>query len=217
MQPKQSRETVIPVLPRVVYFMIVYQFTGLVVYHAGMALEFTTSCLVDAVSLFRYYKSLGDRALAQLNDDQVYAVLDPEMNSIAIIVKHLSGNMVSRWTGFPEAEGESAVRNRDAEFKDPPATRADVVRLWEEGWSCVFAALQPLNDSDLSRRVTIRGEAHSVAQALHRQLAHYAYHVGQIVFWAKHLQHANWQCLSIPRNQSAQFNQKVAEGEVSQR
>jgi len=182
-----------------------------------MALEFTTSCLTDAISLFRYYKKLGDGALAQLSDEQVYTTLDPEMNSVAIIIKHLSGNMLSRWTGFPDADGESATRNRDAEFVDPPAQRAEVVQQWEDGWNCVFGALKRLTDADLPRRVTIRGEAHSVMQAIHRQLAHYAYHVGQIVFLAKHLQSENWRSLSIPRNQSAQFNQKVARGEASQR
>jgi hypothetical protein len=183
----------------------------------NMALEFTESCLVDARSLFRYYKKLGDGALAQLTDEQVYAALDPEMNSVAIIIKHLSGNMLSRWTGFPDADGESATRNRDAEFLDPPARRAEVVELWEDGWRCVFDAMDRLTEADLGRRVTIRGEAHSVVQAIHRQLAHYAYHVGQMVFLAKHLQHANWRSLSIPRSQSAQFNQKVARGEASQR
>jgi hypothetical protein len=182
-----------------------------------MALEFTTSCLADGLSLFRYYKSLGDRALAQLTDSQIYATLDPEMNSVAIIIKHVAGNMISRWTGFPDADGESAGRNRDAEFVDPPATRAEVMELWENGWRCVFGALEPLTDADLSRRVTIRGEAHSAAQAIHRQLGHYAYHTGQIVFLAKHLRHADWRTLSIPRNQSADFNRKVARGEASQR
>jgi hypothetical protein len=186
-------------------------------YPAGMALEFTTSCLADSISLFRYYKNLGDRTFAQLSDNQMYQTLDPEMNSVAVIVKHMAGNMISRWTGFPHADGESAQRNRDAEFVDPPATRAEVIELWEDGWKRVFDALQPLTDSDLERRVTIRGEAHSVAQAIHRQLAHYAYHVGQIVFLAKHLRHETWQSLSIPRNQSAHFNQKVARGEASQR
>ena len=182
-----------------------------------MALEFTTSCLADAVSLFRYYKKLGEGAIAQLNDEQIYATLDREMNSVAVIIKHLSGNMRSRWTGFPDADGESTTRNRDAEFVNPPATRAEVLRLWEDGWRCLFDALEPLRDSDLPRRVTIRGEAHSVTQAIHRQLAHYAYHVGQIVFLAKHLQHANWRSLSVPRNQSAQFNRMVERGEASQR
>lgn len=182
-----------------------------------MALEFTESCLADATSLFRYYKKLGDGALAQLTDEQVYAVLDPEMNSVAVIIKHLSGNMLSRWSGFPDSDGESATRNRDAEFVDPAAQRAEVVQQWENGWRCVFGALERLTDADLPRRVTIRGEAHSVMQAIHRQLAHYAYHVGQIVFLAKHFRHADWRSLSIPRNQSAQFNQRVARGEASQR
>jgi len=182
-----------------------------------MALEFTDSCLADSISLFRYYKNLGDGALAQLSDEKVYTTLDPEMNSVAIIIKHLSGNMLSRWTGFPDADGESATRNRDAEFVSPPAQRAEVVQQWEDGWRCVFAALDRLTDADLSRRVTIRGEAHSVMQAIHRQLAHYAYHVGQMVFLAKHLQSENCRSLSIPRNQSAQFNQKVGRGEASQR
>jgi uncharacterized damage-inducible protein DinB len=182
-----------------------------------MPLEFTTSCLADALSLFRYYKRLGDGALAQLTDAQLYAALDSEMNSVAIVIKHMAGNMISRWTGFPHADGESAARDRDAEFVDPLPTRAALLESWEEGWRCVFSALESLDDGDLSRRVTIRGEAHSVTQAIHRQLAHYAYHVGQIVFLAKHLQHASWRSLSIPRNQSAQFNQRVAEGKASQR
>jgi hypothetical protein len=186
-------------------------------YDRYMALEFTTSCLADALSLFRYYKRLGDGALAQLTDAQLYTVLDPEMNSVAIIVKHMTGNMISRWTGFPDADGESATRDRDAEFVDPLPSRAALLESWEEGWHCVFSALESLSDADLPRRVTIRGEAHSVTQAIHRQLGHYAYHVGQIVFLAKHLQHANWRSLSIPRNQSAQFNQRVAEGKASQR
>jgi len=182
-----------------------------------MPLEFTTSCLADSISLFNYYKSLGDRAVAQLTDEQLFATLDQEMNSIAIVVKHLAGNMISRWTGFPDVDGESPLRNRDAEFVDPPATRAEVLEMWERGWQCVFAALSPLTDTDLARRVTIRGEAHSVAQAIHRQLAHYAYHIGQIVFLAKHLQSENWRSLTIPRNQSAQFNKSVARGDASQR
>ena len=173
-----------------------------------MALEFTTSCLTDGITLFRYYKSLGDRALAQLSDSQVYETLDPEMNSVAIIIKHMTGNMISRWTGFPNADGESASRNRDAEFVDPPATRAEVIQLWEDGWRCVFDALQPLTDADLSRRVTIRGEAHSVAQAIHRQLGHYAYHVGQIVYVAKHHCGSKWSTLSVPLGGSKEFNQK---------
>jgi len=182
-----------------------------------MALEFTASCLQDSLSLFRYYKQLGERAMAQLDEAQLQATLDPEMNSVAQIVKHMAGNMRSRWTGFPEADGESPTRDRDREFEAPPASRADILRLWQEGWELVFAALAPLTDADLGRTVRIRGEAHSITQAIHRQLAHYAYHVGQIVFLAKHVRGPAWQSLSIPRGQSAAFTQRVASGEASQR
>lgn len=182
-----------------------------------MALQFTTSCLADSIELFRYYKRLGEGAMAQLDDAQLTCALDPEMNSVALIVKHMAGNMRSRWVGFPLVDGESPTRNRDGEFEDPPAGRTEVLRIWEEGWQQVFAALDPLTDADLPRRVTIRGEGHSVAQAIHRQLAHYAYHVGQIVFLAKHLRGSAWTSLSIPRRGSADFNRRVAQGEASQR
>lgn len=182
-----------------------------------MALEFTASCLHDAVSLFHYYKRLGDGAIAQLSDAQLLATLDPEMNSVALVVKHMAGNMRSRWTGFPAADGESPTRNRDSEFEDPPGGRAEMVALWEDGWQRLFDALAPLSDADLGRKVTIRGEAHSITQAIHRQLAHYAYHVGQIVFLAKHLRSADWHSLSVPRRGSAEFNRRVARGEASQR
>jgi hypothetical protein len=182
-----------------------------------MALDFTTSYLEDSLSLLRYYKRLGEGAMGQLDDNQFLAVLDPEMNSMAQIVKHLHGNMLSRWTGFPTADGESPTRDRDSEFVDPPATRAEVMARWNEGWDCVFAALGPLGDDDMSRTVRIRGEAHSVMQAINRQLTHYAYHVGQMVFLAKHLQNTKWKSLSIPRGQSKEFNRRVAGGESSQR
>jgi len=182
-----------------------------------MALEFTTSYLEDSLSLLRYYKRLGEGAMAQLDDEQFQAVLDPEMNSMAQIVKHLQGNMRSRWTGFPTTDGESPTRDRDAEFVDPPASRAEVVALWNEGWDCVFAALGPLGEEDLDRTVKIRSEAHSVMQAINRQLTHYAYHVGQMVFLAKHLQHTKWRSLSIPRGMSREFNRRVAGGDASQR
>jgi Protein of unknown function (DUF1572) len=182
-----------------------------------MALEFTTSYLKDALSLFRYYKSLAERAMAQVTDEQLLATLDPQMNSIAIIVKHMAGNMRSRWPNFLVADGESATRDRDAEFLDPPADRAELMAMWEEGWRCVFTELVPLSDDDLGRRITIRGEAHSVVMAINRQLAHYAYHTGQIVFLAKHLHAADWKSLTVPRGQSQQFNRQVAKGEASQR
>jgi uncharacterized protein DUF1572 len=182
-----------------------------------MALEFTTSYIEDATTLFRYYKKLAERAIDQVTDEQLTLALDPEMNSIAIIVKHLAGNMRSRWTGFPSADGESASRDRDSEFVDPVQSRPELMAAWEEGWRCVFSALEPLSDADLGRRMTIRGEPHSVMQAINRQLAHYAYHIGQIVFLAKQIQRGEWKSLTIPRGRSQEFNRRVAAREVSQR
>lgn len=182
-----------------------------------MALEFTTSYLADAIPLFRHYKKLADRAIAQVGEQQLFAALDPESNSIAIVMKHMAGNMASRWTDFLSTDGEKPTRDRDREFVDPPATRAAILAEWESGWSCFFAALEALTEADLARTVTIRGEAHSVLQAINRQLAHYPYHVGQIVFLAKHCASTAWQSLSVPRGQSAEFNRRVASGEVSQR
>jgi hypothetical protein len=155
--------------------------------------------------------------MAQVTDEQLAAVLDGEMNSIAIVVKHMAGNMRSRWTDFLTSDGEKPDRNRDAEFEDPPAGRETLLRVWEEGWQCVFRAVEPLTDDDLKRTVTIRGEPHSVMQAINRQIAHYAYHVGQIVLLAKHFRHDGWQSLSVPRRKSSEFNQRVAAGEASQR
>jgi hypothetical protein len=182
-----------------------------------MALRFTTSYVEDSLSLFRYYKGLAEKAMAQVTDAQLLEVLDTEANSIAVIVKHMSGNMRSRWTGFPGEDGEKASRNRDAEFSDPAATRETLMADWEAGWSCLFAALDPLGDGDLGRTTTIRGEAHSVMQAINRQVAHYAYHCGQVVLLAKHLNADGWQSLSVPRGRSQEFNQRVQAGEASQR
>ena len=182
-----------------------------------MAHKLTTSYLEDSLSLFRVYKTMAERAMAQLSEEQLQATLDPEMNSIALIVKHMAGNMRSRWVGFPDADGEKPDRNRDSEFLEPPRSRDDLMRVWEEGWKHVFTALEPLRDADLTRTTTIRGEPHSIMQAINRQIAHYACHCGQIVFLAKHLQHSNWQSLSIARGESAKFNQRVAGGEASQR
>jgi len=182
-----------------------------------MALQFTTSYLEDSLTLFRAYKQLAERAMEQVSDEQLFIALDEESNSIAIIVKHMAGNMRSRWTDFLTTDGEKPDRNRDSEFVDPAATRAALLQVWEEGWTCVFDAIEPLTDADLGRRITIRGEAHSVMQAVNRQVAHYAQHVGQIVILAKHFAGAGWKSLSVPRNRSAEFNRKVASGEASQR
>ena len=182
-----------------------------------MALKFTTSYIEDALAIFWQYKQLGEKAMAQVTDEQLFATLDEEANSIAIIVKHITGNMRSRWTDFLTSDGEKATRNRDGEFVDPPATREALMGEWEQGWACVFSAIEPLTDADLARTVTIRGEAHSVMQAINRQLSHYPMHVGQIVLLAKHYAGARWQTLSVARNRSAEFNLKVAAGEASQR
>lgn len=182
-----------------------------------MALEFTTSYIADALAVFHYYKKLAERAMGQATDEDLFRTLDHEANSIAIIVKHMAGNMRSRWTDFLTTDGEKPNRNRDGEFEEPPTTRAALLAEWEDGWARLFGALDPLTDEDLGRKVTIRGEAHSVMQAVNRQLAHYPHHVGQIVLLAKHFACDHWQSLSVPRKGSAEFNRKVAEGEASQR
>jgi uncharacterized damage-inducible protein DinB len=182
-----------------------------------MAHKFSTSYVEDSVSLFHYYKKLAEGAMAQVSDEQLFATLDDEMNSIAIIVKHMAGNMRSRWTDFLTCDGEKPDRNRDSEFIEPPATRQDLLRLWNEGWERVVQALQPLSDADLQRTVSIRGEPHSVMQAINRQIAHYSYHAGQIVFLAKHFRGSDWKSLTVPRNKSAEFNRKILAGEASQR
>ena len=182
-----------------------------------MAHQFSTSYIEDSLSLFRYYKKLGEGAIEQLSDAQLFVALDAEMNSVAIVMKHMAGNMRSRWTDFLTSDGEKPNRNRDSEFEQAPSTRAELLEVWNDGWDRVFSALEPLSDSDLERTITIRGEPHSVMQAVNRQIAHYSYHVGQIVFLAKHLNASGWKSLSVPRNKSAEFNRKVLTGEASQR
>jgi len=177
----------------------------------------TTDYLEDSVALFRYYKSLAERALAQAPDDRLHVALDAESNSISVIIQHMVGNMRSRWTDFLTTDGEKPDRHRDSEFEPRDLSRAELMQLWESGWECLFAALTPLTAADLSRSVTIRGEEHSVMQAINRQMAHYAYHVGQLVFLAKHLSSEHWVALTVPRNRSEEFNRKVKAGEASQR
>jgi len=182
--------------------------------------QLSTSYLSDSIGLFHYYKKLADRAMAQCPDEALFTTIDPESNSIALIVKHMSGNMRSRWRDFLTSDGEKSDRNRDTEFENPPQTRAELMQLWEAGWKYVFDALEPLTEADLTRTVTIRSEPHSVMQAVNRQIAHYAHHVGQILFLAKHLTVAKtgkWESLSVPRGKSAEFTAKVAAGEASQR
>ena len=178
--------------------------------------------LEDALHTFRDYKKLGERAFAQLSDEDFFRRIDEESNSIAVIMKHLAGNMLSRWTDFLTSDGEKPERNRDMEFVMlPETTKADMIAYWEKGWKCAFDAIEPLTADDLLRTVTIRGQEHTVIQAITRQVAHYANHVGQIVYLAKHLKGGNWQSLSVPKNRSAEFNaylkEKLSSGDASSR
>jgi len=182
-----------------------------------MPLEMTTSYVKEANHLYRYYKQLGDRAMEQVPDEGLFLALDAESNSIAVIVKHLAGNLRSRWSDFLTSDGEKPDRHRDSEFEAPPNTRAELMAMWEAGWKTLFNSLATVTDADLTRTITIRGEAHSVMQAINRNITHTAYHVGQIVFLAKHLAGSKWTALTIPRGKSAQFNSRVASGEISQR
>jgi len=163
--------------------------------------------LDDALRRFRDYKKLAERAFAQISDEDFFRTLDEESNSIAINMKHMAGNMISRWTDFLTTDGEKPERNRDLEFVILPETsKDDMLAYWERGWQCVFDAVEPLKPEDLMRTIRVRGQDHTVVQAINRQLAHYAYHVGQIVFLAKHFKSSEWQSLSVPKNRSAEFN-----------
>ena len=168
--------------------------------------------LDDALKTFRDYKALAEKACAQISDEEFFRAIDAEANSVAVVVKHMAGNMLSRWTDFLTSDGEKPWRERDAEFElSEGETREELMRLWERGWSCVFSALEPLKDEDVSREVRIRGEAHTVLEAVNRQLTHYAYHVGQIVLLAKHMRSAAWESLSIPKGRSQKFNAALGE------
>ena len=162
--------------------------------------------LDEARRQMRGHKRMGEGAMTQLRDEDFFVTLDPESNSVAILVKHLAGNMRSRFTNFLTSDGEKPDRLRDREFELTPAvTRADVMKWWEEGWACVLGAIDSVTPEDVTRTVTIRGEPHTVLQAINRQIAHYAQHVGQIVFLAKHLRSNEWKTLSIPRGKSEEF------------
>ena len=168
--------------------------------------------LEDSIASLRAYKKLAEKALDQLKDEEFFVTLDEEGNSVAVIMKHMAGNMFSRWTDFLTSDGEKPNRNRDMEFVISPDTSKEaVLDYWQRGWQCVFAALEPLTADDLGKTVMIRGEAHTVIQAINRQLMHYANHIGQIVFLAKHFRSAEWKSLSIPRNRSAEFNAYLAD------
>jgi hypothetical protein len=172
-----------------------------------MEQSITQHYLDDAISTFRGYRKMADKAFAQLHDDDYFVTLDQESNSVAVIMKHIAGNMLSRWTDFLTSDGEKPDRQRDLEFViDPQTTKADLLAYWESGWTCLFGALEPLQVADFEKMVTIRGQEHTIVQAINRQLTHYAYHIGQLVFLAKHLRAAEWKSLSVPRNRSTEFN-----------
>lgn len=176
--------------------------------------DLATHYLDEARRQMRGYKRLGEGAMAQLQDQDFFVTLDPEANSVAILVKHLAGNMRSRFTDFLTSDGEKPDRFRDQEFALTSATtRAEVMKWWDDGWERVFSAIGGLQPEDVMRTVTIRGEPHTVLQAINRQIAHYAQHVGQIVFLAKHLRSSEWKSLSIPRGKSEEFKpHKIMEG-----
>ena len=178
--------------------------------------------LADALQTFHDYKKLAERALGQISEEDFFKTLDEESNSIAVNMKHMAGNMFSRWTDFLTSDGEKPNRDRDMEFVIlPNTTKADLLAYWDQGWERVFEAIAPLQPDDLLRTVTIRGQEHTVMQAINRQLTHYAYHTGQIIYLAKHFKSAEWQSLSVPRNKSAEFNahleQKMKESSTTPR
>ena len=168
--------------------------------------------LRETIAAFRNYKSLADKAIAQVSDDEFFARLDAESNGIALIVKHLAGNFRSRWTQFLTTDGEKPDRDRDHEFETSDDDgKEKLLESWERGWQILFASIESLQPADLTATVTIRGQAHTVLEAANRALAHCAYHVGQIVFLAKHFRASEWQSLSVPRGQSGKFNNFAAE------
>lgn len=162
--------------------------------------------LNSAIKQFESYKSLGDKTFAQLSDENLFWQFNEESNSIAIIVQHMAGNMLSRWTDFLITDGEKTWRKREAEFENESMTRQQLLNIWEDGWNCLFTTLNSLTDNDLQKTIKIRNQPQSVMDAIHRQLAHYPYHVGQIVHIGKMLADKNWQSLSIPKGKSDEYN-----------
>ncbi len=165
-----------------------------------------TTYLTSTQKQFLYYKSLGEKTFSQLSDEQLFWQFNPESNSIAMIVRHLWGNMLSRWTDFLTTDGEKESRNRDGEFENGTTTRQEMMAQWDAGWQCLFDALNALTENDLNKIIYIRNMGHTVTEAINRQLAHYPYHIGQIVFIGKMLLDDQWTSLSIPRGTSDSYN-----------
>lgn len=166
------------------------------------------SYLTSTLKQFQYYKLLGEKTIDQLDDEQIHWHYNKESNSISIIVKHLVGNMLSRWTNFLTEDGEKTWRYRDEEFVDTYKNKKELLNAWEKGWQCLFNAITPLNYSDLEKIIYIRNQGHTVTEAINRQLTHYSYHIGQIVFLGKMLQDEKWESLSIPKGKSTTYNQE---------
>ena len=170
----------------------------------------STSVITASIAVFRSQKDLAEGAIRQTSDEDLRRALDPHTNSIAVIMKHMGGNMLSRWTDFLTSDGEKPDRHRDGEFIDDFADRAEILAYWEKGWSRLFETMNALSDADLLKTITIRGEPHHVLDAIQRQISHYGYHVGQIVLIARHLKgDGDWKVLTIPRGGSEQFNRNV--------
>lgn len=165
-----------------------------------------SSTLENLRKLFLYYRTLGERAMAQLSESQLMEQPSSESNNIAVIVKHLRGNMLSRWTDLLNSDGEKPWRNRDEEFEDTLKSKEVIFAAWEEGWNCLLSTLNELSDADLEHIIYIRNEGHTVLEAIHRQLGHYSYHVGQIVYLARLLKGEGWTSLSIPKGASKSYN-----------
>lgn len=172
----------------------------------NIIMQATESYLESVKKQFLYYKMLGEKAMDQLEPEQLFVAINEDTNSIATIIKHISGNMLSRWTDFLSSDGEKEWRNRDAEFENDLQSKEEVLEVWNKGWACFLDALNNLRPEKLSDIIYIRNEGHTVIEAINRQLAHYPYHVGQIVFYAKQLKNSDWESLSIPKNKSGNYN-----------
>ena len=172
--------------------------------------NFLQNYLADAIQSFRNYKKLADRAIEQVSGEGFFATIDAESNSIAVIVKHIAGNLHSRWRDFLTTDGEKPDRNRDHEFEVTEESRESLLEFWESAWATLFENIEPLTEEDFAKTIKIRGEPHTVVEAINRQLTHYSYHIGQIVFLAKHLKSTEWRKLSVPRNKSVEFNEHLA-------
>lgn len=182
-----------------------------------MTKQIIENFLSDAIASFRNYKKLAERAIEQISDEEFFKQIDEESNSIAIIVKHISGNLKSRFTDFLTTDGEKDFRNRDSEFIAESETRESLMSFWEEGWKILFNELGALKAEDFEKKITIRQQPHTICEAINRQLTHYAYHIGQITFLAKHFRSSDWKTMSVPKNKSAQFNAFMDENKSDKR